>query len=277
MKTKVLLSHLTVLLSISISFAHSGDSIVIPYGTSPTIDGILSTGEWDDASTIQLSAINGIVHFKHTDTHLFVAFSDPIGYYNSTGIYLDLLHDGGSAPQMDDIWIHGSAAAFEFKGDGSTWQMVAPSDWNYIANSANEFSISLSKLGITPGNNVNMGILFSFLDWSTTHDEITWPSGGYANCNDPNSWATLIMKVTTGIDAIENNVIHISPNPASTYLFIESNVKIRKLILIDFFGKMISINDYPENAITLPDLPNGLYFVKIFTDKGIIIKKFIKK
>ncbi len=277
MKTKLLLSLITVLLSISIVSAHSGDTIVIPYGSASTIDGEISTGEWDDASTLQVVAISGTVYFKHNNTHLFIAFSDPIGYYSSTGIYLDKNHDGGSTPQTDDVWIHGSANAFEFTGDGSTWNMVAPTDWNYVSNTANEYSISLSKLGIAPGNYVIMGILFSFLDWSTTHNEITWPSGGFPNCSNPDSWATLIIPGNTGIDEKSNSNIHITPNPASSNIFIESDEKIQKIIFIDNSGKTVSIQEFPGKTVALPNTPDGLYFLKIYTENGVIVKKILKK
>ena len=112
MKTKVLLSLLTVLLSTGLSFAGSGDTVNIPYGTAPVMDGVITAGEWDDASFVELPSISGRVYIKYTDTHFFVAFSDTYGYYMSSGVYIDMLHAGGPAPQVHDIWFHGSAAAF---------------------------------------------------------------------------------------------------------------------------------------------------------------------
>jgi hypothetical protein len=48
------------------------------------------------------------VFFKHTGEDFYVAFSGSIAGA-SAGVYLDLGHNGGAAPQTDDIWIHGSA------------------------------------------------------------------------------------------------------------------------------------------------------------------------
>lgn len=277
MKTKLLLSLLTVLLSTGIALSGSGDTIFIAYGTPADVDGVISPGEWDDASYVELTSISGRVYIKYTDTHFFVAFTDSYGYYMSTGIYFDMLNFGGPAPQVHDIWLHGSAAAFEFYGTGSSWQMVTPSGWDYVSNTANEFSIPFSKLGLVPGSTINMGILFSFLDWSTTHNEITWPVGGFPNCSNPESWGTGIMQITTAVEEFTNIEINIIPNPATSYISIETNEIIHKINIIDSSGRTIATINSPEKIIALHNLSEGIYFMRFITEKGTFVRKFLKK
>lgn len=95
---------------------------------------------------------------------------------------------------------------WEWSGNGTSWQNSTPSGWIYVTTSSNEYKISLSKLGISPDTNKTLGVLFSFMDWSTSNDEITWPSGGHSNLTNPDSWANMI---------ILNNSIGINENKAS--------------------------------------------------------------
>ena len=45
---------------------HSGDSIDASFGTTPTIDGNISSSEWTDANSIQFGRFDGItIYFKH--------------------------------------------------------------------------------------------------------------------------------------------------------------------------------------------------------------------
>jgi len=83
--------------------------------------------------------------------------------------------------------------------------------------------------------------------------------------------------INTGINNIEtiNNFITY-PNPASTYVIIESEkVKGESLQILDISGKVVKhfkINN-SEFRIQIEDLDNGVYFIKI----GTQVQKFIKK
>jgi hypothetical protein len=269
--------------------AHSGDTISVPFGTTPTIDGIKSSGEWNDAFLIQVLT-NGFyndIYIKHSATHLFVAFESP--YAGSTGIYLDKLHNGGLSPQPDDIWIHGSAGPFEFLGNGSnTWQQQSStSNWNFTVNTTNqlsEYQILLSKLGIASGTNTMLGVLFSFIDWSMSHtDEITWPSGGYSNCINPDSWANMIISLSTSIN--ENtesiNKISIYPNLATEFIIVDGlQMKNLKFEIYNIVGKIEKYGNLDKNntqKIDISQLQKGVYLIKMYNSETSKTRKFIKK
>lgn len=284
---KTIIFSVLFLFNLAFANAHSGDTINIPLGTTPTIDGIKSSGEWSDAYLIQVlnNGFYNDIYIKHSATNLFIAFDSP--YSGSTGIYLDKLHNGGSSPQPDDIWIHGSTGPFEFAGNGSnTWQQQSTtSNWNFTVNSTtqiSEYQISLSKLGITSGTNNMMGILFSFIDWSIGY-EITYPSGGYSNCGNPDSWANLIISLSTSIN--ENtesiNKISIYPNLATEYIIVDGfQIKNLEFEIYNMVGKLEKYGNLDKNnkqKIDISDLHSGFYLIKFINSGKAKTHKFIKK
>jgi len=268
------------------TIAHSGDSIAVPLGTSPIIDGVNSFGEWTDACLIQLltTGFYSNIYVKHSATHLFVAFDSP--YASSVGIYIDKLHNAGTTPQNDDVWIHGSAGPFEFLGNGNSWiQQTNASNWNFVSsitNQISEFQISLSKLGITAGNCV-LGILFSFIDWSMSHtDEITWPSGGYSNCGNPNSWANMKISLasSTKENTALNNKIKCYPNPAMEFIMLEGlNNKTAIYSIYKITGEPVKTGKLENNIskINLSNINPGIYFIKVSSEVNSQTLKFVKR
>jgi len=85
---------------------------------------------------------------------------------------------------------------------------------------------------------------------------------------------------STGIDDVElNNQISIYPNPVKDELRIMNyELRIMNVEILDITGKIIYNSSFIfNNFINVSSLPQGNYFLKIQTDKGIITKKFIKE
>jgi hypothetical protein len=275
-----------VFLSFADVYAHTGDSITVPYGTTPVIDGAKSAGEWSDAFLISVLT-NGFyndIYVKHSTTHLFVAFESP--YATSVGIYIDKIHNGGSLPQTDDIWIHGSAGPFEFAGNGNSWiQQTAAANWNFVSNISNQFSefqISLSKLGLSIGNNV-LGILFSLIDWSVSHtDEITWPSGGYPNCGNPNSWANMNISFVNSIadNSGSINKLKVFPDINREFLIVEGvNTECLDFSIYNLMGESIKTGKFDKNIsnINISALNSGIYFIQFKSKSNSRTFKFVRR
>ena len=91
---------------------------------------------------------------------------------------------------------------------------------------------------------------------------------------------TLNLSYNTGndINHIENVSLKVYPNPVKAELQIESgNLKISQIRIVDLFGKTIYQFSELENQINVSSLSQGIYFVKLTTEKGILTKKFIKE
>lgn len=73
------------------------------------------------------------------------------------------------------------------------------------------------------------------------------------------------------------NTINIYPNPITDVLFIDSKENINKIEIFDIFGRQIQNYKVVNSSINFNDKNAGLYFLKIYSDSGLIIKKVIKK
>ena len=77
------------------------------------------------------------------------------------------------------------------------------------------------------------------------------------------------------------NVVKIFPNPTNDFLNIETlnNVKISSIEIFNMQGKLVLseriTND--QNKVDVRDLNVGVYIVRIYTDRGIVVNKMIKQ
>ena len=103
---------------------------------------------------------------------------------------------------------------------------------------------------------------------------------GYSNFGEVEDYT---VKVTDWI--LNNNVSSnksdfvIFPNPANTYITVESFNKLDKTCtVLDISGRIIKqfSNNSLQLTIDISDLEKGIYFVKLQSKEGIAIKKFIK-
>jgi hypothetical protein len=74
-----------------------------------------------------------------------------------------------------------------------------------------------------------------------------------------------------------SNTLTIFPNPATNYLFIQyDRIKINEIQIVSTTGKTIRTFELSLSNINISDIPNGIYFVKLFTDQKVITQKIVK-
>lgn len=104
----------------------------------------------------------------------------------------------------------------------------------------------------------------------------------YANSNGCSNTAniTLSVNLCTGLQEYYDNMVSIHPNPVNTILTVESMIAPIKIEILNSLGQIV-INDQKNNSkinnIELNVLAQGIYFVRIQTAEGTIIKKIIKQ
>ena len=77
---------------------------------------------------------------------------------------------------------------------------------------------------------------------------------------------------------IENNIsLEIHPIPADDKIFITSSDVIKQISIFNITGVMIYESEDNTEEIDISGFNNGIYFIKINTDKGNITKKVIKE
>jgi hypothetical protein len=76
--------------------------------------------------------------------------------------------------------------------------------------------------------------------------------------------------------AESENDIHIYPNPATDKVHVgNANSKIKSIILYNLQGKLVQ--EFFTNDFSVSSLNNGIYFIRIQTDKSTYTGKLVKK
>ena len=78
----------------------------------------------------------------------------------------------------------------------------------------------------------------------------------------------------------ENIYFDIYPNPVNDKLYIETETEIKEVVVYDVYGRVQNLRNSKtqklRNSIDVTDLNSGVYFVKIVTSEGEVVKRIIK-
>ena len=74
-----------------------------------------------------------------------------------------------------------------------------------------------------------------------------------------------------------DNTIKLFPNPVSDYLNITSDYTIETIAIYDLTGKMVKQVKQPGVSVNLSDLSAGYYLLKVTTEQGDAMHKFVKE
>jgi len=88
----------------------------------------------------------------------------------------------------------------------------------------------------------------------------------------------IALRVGLSENKADVNFVYVSPNPFSAQFKIRSDHQINAIKIYDVFGKLIRelyVGDFEVNVAS-GDMNNGIYLLKIETEKGIQIKKVVK-
>ncbi|MCF6212609.1 MAG: Ig-like domain-containing protein [Flavobacteriaceae bacterium] len=79
-----------------------------------------------------------------------------------------------------------------------------------------------------------------------------------------------------GIDTNTIKGLSLYPNPVTNILSISASANIEQVVIYSLLGKKLKTIKSDFNKINTKELAVGLYFVKIYSEKGIAIRKLIK-
>ena len=143
---------------------------------------------------------------------------------------------------------------------------TAPIIWSLESGNLPNGLILLSEVGIISGTPSTAGT-FNFTVKAT-------------NSAGSNTQA-LSIKIENSVGVLENEMVSIQlyPNPTNGELRIESGeLKIKDVVIYDVFGKIQRIENWKmEKAIDISHLPAGIYFLRIKTEKGEVMRKVLKE
>jgi hypothetical protein len=179
---------------------HVVEQLTAAYGSSPSVDGFISPGEWDDASTVSFN--HTVVYIKQNGENLYAAFnvSDNTANLSRDGvaIAIDVLNDGGASPQDDDIilYIIRNGTLLEAR-DAISPSSSLVEGWNGSASSTSdywqaEFNITYAKVQITPGESKVLGLALLSFDFTMIYPGF-WPPMNPSD-SGPSNWGNLISE-----------------------------------------------------------------------------------
>jgi photosystem II stability/assembly factor-like uncharacterized protein len=168
--------------------------------------------------------------------------------------------------------------------DGVNWTIISLPFTNLIYNDV--FFTSADTGYIAAGNGFNLGVVLKTTDGGLNlnidlngaypFQSIHFPSNevGYV-CGDGGSIYKKEQNVF--VSELSNDNFYFYPNPSTgvfNFNFIENNSNIFKIEIYNELGINVC-SFYEQNKIDLTNFSKGIYFAKLFTDKGVSLKKLI--
>ncbi len=269
-----------------------GQSLIIPSGSSVTIDGIFTIQEWQDANQLNLS-INSTkstkVFCKHDGNALLVAF---VNNLQSGGLYfpeimIDADNNKGSSLSMNDWWFHVSATDCEFNGQYGNYNncMAVRPNWKAEPNfqltssvytDTVEISIPFSTLGVNTLDSIGISFLLNNFQ---TFKRLPLTS----NHLDPSTWYAAQLDGSTKLEEQTGFDFSFYPNPTKNEVMINYKVKQTneaQLRIMNLSGQVLSterINHASGNVVfDVNAYPCGMYFIELSDGQRSLLKKIIK-
>ena len=279
-----------------ISIDASGNSYITGYFSSPTITfGLttLSNNGSDNIFIAKYDTSGNVVWAKSAgESYSDVGYSISVdangnsyitGYFSSPTITFgsDTLSNNGSG----NIFIAKLASSDCFSYFTLTPDVTTP----------HHYYVTDSTIGVSP--------LKYYWSWGDgTHDTIAYPSHTYSaagnykicltitdftGCTSTYCDSSYLQKSTnsmiyvdvvpkiTGVKENElSNQIKFYPNPATDNFQIQTSLQIKNIEITDITGRIICITT--NKVINCSSFAKGIYFVKVQTEKGEAVEKFIK-
>jgi hypothetical protein len=100
---------------------------------------------------------------------------------------------------------------------------------------------------------------------------VTFQNGCTATSNE-------IQVTISGLNDIEHKELTVYPNPAKDVLqlIIDEDQNVIKAEIYSLDGRQVKAIDKPGKGIVVKELQNGLYVIRIVTDTGMYVGRFIK-
>ena len=244
-----------------------------------------------------LSTINGLTEYCQNDTAIYSVTT------NASYILWEI--NGGEIIGIDDsavvkvVW-----KKYAFNNDISI-NASNGAGCKLLSNKLNVITNVLPKASFTSNLDtvmINKGGMIKFTNTSTDASTLTWDFGDSSQTTGtehpmhqfikPGTYIvtliasngnciqqfqkTIVVIMGTGFSQNFAQQITVSPNPSSDIINIKYGKNhLRNIILFDATGKAVLNSN--ENKITIKEIPNGNYILRIFFEEGVVDKKIIKK
>jgi hypothetical protein len=268
-----------VISCILIEDAQSQESLNIPYGTSPTINGIVSTNEWSDATEakiIQGSGAEVNVRVKHDGQSLYFIYQ---GNLESTARFPEILLDINNEKSADwdanDWWFHASATDCEYQGEqAAAPNMKSGGEMTDTIEIAIPFAlIGLQAVTLPTTIGLSLEVTNTFSAWEF------WPAT--ASIDAPSTWGNAVLEApAASVSRSSSRSMRLEWLTDSKLQVSSGNSQIERVEIRDVMGR--PVKDVKSNAgvtsmdIDMSGFPSGPYLILVETPNGSSMQKFVR-
>jgi len=273
-----------VLLALLLGPVVQAQNAIEAFPGTPTVDGVVSPGEWDMAPSVAIGTAPGDTCRVAVLTDFTGAYFAFMGHLESSNalfpeVLLDTQHDRTPAWNADDHWFHVSATDCHHQGDYGVYDdcLLVQPDWTGMQNltpgapitDTVEIAIPWSKLGLaTPEEGDSMGMCL--LVTNTASSWRLWPDG--ASRFAPDTWGHLVVPFWNSVaEQDADPSMRLWPDPADREVNlampgIKGPVQVH---LFDLDGRLVwsQVLSLPAQ-IPVQALPAGTYVCEVWTDDG---------
>ncbi len=158
--------------------------------------------------------------------------------------------------------------------------------WQQEANTANEWVINYRQVGETSWNTVTVTAMSHTLTDLVAH--VQYEANVVAHCSNgltsaPSNTVTFETD-EVGIQDYLDKSVTLYPNPATEIVSVavsNANIQIRSVEVYNVYGQIVEtpyMTSVQERAtINVSGLADGMYFVRVTTDGGVVTKNFVKR
>ncbi|WP_282068536.1 T9SS type A sorting domain-containing protein [Olleya namhaensis] len=166
--------------------------------------------------------------------------------------------------------------------DVSTLRVLSSSHDAYVKQTGDLVEIVFESIYLSSGGHGNILLKVQSQDILVEDDTVTKSANIYFDYNFPiqtnDANTTYQQLLSTTAYGIDQNVT-IYPNPVKNWVTISSKENIKSVSVFDVQGRVLQtqITSNREVKIDLSNRSDGVYFIKIQTEKGIKVEKVIKQ
>ena len=116
--------------------------------------------------------------------------------------------------------------------------------------------------------------------WNSAEEMPFDPTAGVVTAKETANVVPFVKFSFVEGDAMEEMTTSLSiyPNPVNDRLYIEAETEVEEVVVYDVYGRQQStVNGQQTLSIDVANLNSGIYFVKVVTTEGEVVKRFIKK
>ncbi len=194
--------------------------------------------------------------------------------------YLIRFENTGNAP-AENVVVKVEIDSNQF--DTNSLQMLSSSHDTYVRINGNKIEFIFQNIQLESGGHGNILLKMKTKSSLQVGDMVAKKANIYFDYNFPiiTNQAETLFQALSVVNPILDNLISIYPNPVKDIvnISIKDNSTIKTIELFDLQGRLLQtqlVNDI-SSELNVTERANGMYFIKINTDKGSKVEKLVKE